>query len=132
MGGYAGKTKTKVGTVRDYQSEALRNVMKQVPNIKDVLFLNEQYDGFKIPDKSIIYCDPPYQNTSNYRTGIFDHDRFWNWCSEMCNKGHKVFVSEYTAPPDWMCVWSKEVKSSLSANGKSGGSKKSLEKLFTR
>jgi hypothetical protein len=28
------------------------------------------------------------------------------------------------------CVWSKEVKSSLSANGKSGGNKNSTEKLF--
>lgn len=30
FGGFAGEVKTKVGTVRDYQSEAIRNVEKQV------------------------------------------------------------------------------------------------------
>ena len=28
------------------------------------------------------------------------------------------------------CIWQQEVKSSLSANGKAGGSKTSVEKLF--
>ena len=28
------------------------------------------------------------------------------------------------------CIWSKEVKSSLSANGKIGNNKNSIEKLF--
>ena len=31
---------------------------------------------------------------------------------------------------DFICIWEKEVKSSLSANGKSGGNKNSIEKLF--
>ena len=44
---------------------------------------------------------------------------------------HTIFVSEYNMPEDkFECVWSKEVKSSLSANGKSGGNKNSTEKLF--
>jgi DNA adenine methylase len=41
-----------------------------------------------------------------------------------------VFVSEYNAPDDFVCVWQKEAKSSLSANGKIGGNKTSVEKLF--
>lgn len=41
-----------------------------------------------------------------------------------------VFVSEYNAPADFECVWQKEAKSSLSANGKIGGNKVSVEKLF--
>ena len=49
----------------------------------------------------------------------------------MSDKGHKVFVSEYSAPDDFECVWEKQTKSSLSANGVSGGSKASTEKLFT-
>ena len=46
-------------------------------------------------------------------------------------QGHKVFISEYNAPKDFKCIWEKEVKSSLSANWKSGGNKNSTEKLFT-
>ena len=41
-----------------------------------------------------------------------------------------IFVSEYNAPDDFKCVWQKEAKSSLSANGKIGGNKISVEKLF--
>lgn len=41
-----------------------------------------------------------------------------------------MFVSEYSAPDDFVCVWSQEVKSSLSANGKAGGNKLSVERLF--
>jgi DNA adenine methylase len=33
-------------------------------------------------------------------------------------------------PNDFECIWEKELKSSLSANGKSGGNKNSVEKLF--
>ena len=33
FGGFAGETKTKIGTVRDYQTEAINNVAKQVEKI---------------------------------------------------------------------------------------------------
>ena len=45
-------------------------------------------------------------------------------------KNNVVFVSEYDVPDDFECVWSQEVKSSLSANGVAGGNKVSVEKLF--
>lgn len=41
-----------------------------------------------------------------------------------------MFISEYNAPDDFVCVWQKEAKSSLSANGVIGGNKISTEKLF--
>lgn len=132
LSGYAGKTKTKMGTVRDYQAEAHRNISKQLPNLQGVKFTYGSYLELEIPPESIIYCDPPYAGTSKYKTGDFDHDSFWKWCDEQVSKGHKVFVSEYNAPEDWKCIWQKEMKSSLSANGKQGGSKVSIEKLFTK
>lgn len=130
FGGYAGKTNTKIGTIRDYQTEAIKNVMKQVNYIKDVKFYNEDYRKLEIPKQSIIYCDPPYANVSSYKVSEFDTGEFWQWCKEKVQQGHKVFVSEYSAPDDWECIWHKNVKSSLSANGKSGGNKDSVEKLF--
>ena len=74
-------------------------------------------------------CNPPYQGTTEYKDREFDHEQFYEWCREQA-KHNVVFVSEYDAPDDFECVWSQEVKSSLSANGVSGGSKKSVEKLF--
>lgn len=127
--GYAGITKTKIGTVRDYQSEAIKNCLEQVNKMKNVEFKSLYYDKLEIPTKSIIYCDPPYKGTTkNYNE--FDNDKFWEWVRRMSKQGHEVYVSEYEAPTDFECIWKKEIKSSLSANGKIGGSKLSIEKLF--
>ena len=128
FGGYAGVVQTKGGT-RDYMLEAHRNVMKQVANLRGVVFKQASYDMLEIPDSSIIYCDPPYANTTNY-SSLFDSERFWGWCRAKSKEGHRVFVSEYNAPGDFLCIWEKPVSSCLSANGVSGGPKVSTEKLF--
>lgn len=128
FGGYAGVVKTK-GGVRNYQDEAFRNTLTQLPNLKGVKFIQSSYDQLEIPSNSIIYCDPPYEGTTKYKDD-FDHNKFWNWCREKSKEGHQVFISEYNAPEDFECIWSQEVKSSLSANGKIGGNKISVEKLF--
>lgn len=131
FGGYAGKVDTKIGTVRNYQDEAFRNIMKQVPLIKDIVLYSKPYFDVPIKNTSIIYCDPPYAGTTEYRDGGFNHIDFWEWCRWQNFLGHSVFVSEYSAPEDFNCVWQQTVKSSLSANGTAGGNKTSVEKLFT-
>lgn len=129
FGGYAGKTETKDGTIRDYQSEAFNHVMKQKDTLSGVKMVSKSYTDLAIPTKSLIYCDPPYANTTGYKDD-FDHEAFWCWCRDAIPNGHTVFVSEYTAPDDFICVWEKSTKSSLSANGTSGGNKVSIERLF--
>ncbi len=102
--------------------------------LKGVKFLSCDYRELKIPINSIVYCDPPYDGTKEYIEAVksgFNPVYFWDWCREVRKLGHKVFVSEYNAPYDFECIWEKEVKSSLGANGVTGGSKKSIEKLFT-
>ncbi len=80
-----------------------------------------------IPNESIIYCDIPYKNTTQYSTSKdFDHDKFWQWCRDMSIIGHKVFVSEYDAPNDFECIWSGNIKSYM----KAGRSENVTEKLF--
>lgn len=129
FGGFAGETKTIIGTIRDYQAEAINNIIKQAPKVKGVVLQNRPYHELKLPSNSIIYCDPPYEETTKY-THNFDHNLFWDWIRKISNDGHSVFVSEYKAPIDFDCIWSVKTKSSLSANGKIGGSKISTEKLF--
>jgi DNA adenine methylase len=131
-GGYSGKSNTKIGTVRDYVNESVRGIEKQLSLLSDISFVCEEYSRLLIPPNSVIYCDPPYAGTKQYASICkeFDHDEFWQWCREKAKEGHAVFVSEYNAPDDFICVWQQEVKSSLSANGQLGGSKKSIEKLF--
>lgn len=128
--GFAGKTKTKIGTVRDYQAEALRNVQGQCSLLKGVVFSCCSYDTLLLPPNSIIYCDPPYYGTTSYNNITFDYDAFWEWCRNKSKDGHSVFVSEYNAPDDFECLWQSVATSSLSANGRYGRSKISVEKLF--
>lgn len=130
FGGYAGKTKTKLGTIRDYQAEAYNNIMNQVPNLQGIQFNNKSYLDLNIPENSIIYCDIPYQGTTEYKDG-FNYSVFYNWVRQMKLIGHEIFISEYNMPDDFKCIWQKQVSSSLSANGKCGGNKLSIEKLFT-
>ena len=111
---------------RDYIAESYKNAEKQNPFLQDIKLVCSAYNDLHIPDKSIIYCDPPYNGTTKYKDS-FDHDSFWDWCRAMVFKGHQVFVSEYIAPKDFVCVWSKEVNSSLT---KDTGSKKGVERLF--
>ena len=76
----------------------------------------------------MIYCDPPYENTTSYKTGSFDHPKFWDWCRKMSEK-NLVFVSEYKAPDDFICVWEGEVKTNFASQRK-GTTHTAVEKLF--
>jgi DNA adenine methylase len=126
---YAGTITTKHGTERNYQAEAIRNVLKQVKSLIGVQFGNTSYLDLDVPDNSIIYCDPPYAGTRKYLDSI-NYDVFWDWVREMSALGHKVFVSEYNAPEDFKCIWSKSLTSSISARSGNQTATQSLEKLF--
>lgn len=131
FGGYAGIVTTASGTVRDYQDEARRALLCQYEKLKGVVWSSEDYRNVVIPPNSTVYCDPPYAGTTGYKDK-FDNDTFWEWCRSISEDGHSVFISEYNAPSDFKCVWEKSVTSSLSANGKSGGNKVSVERLFIK
>ena len=111
---------------RDYVSESYSNAIKQSPKLQGIKFVNASYLDLEIPRNSLIYCDPPYEGATKYKDD-FNHPAFWEWCRDKAKEGHIVFVSEYTAPDDFECVWQKEITSSLTKNT---GSKKAIEKLF--
>lgn len=129
--GYAGKIITKEGIYRDYQAEALKNVLKQISSLSGVVMENKSYENLEIPQNSIIYCDPPYAGTEKYADTI-EHNVFWDWVRKLSAQGNTVFVSEYNAPDDFECVWEKKTVSSISANNTYSKSSSSIEKLFTR
>jgi len=112
---------------RNYCAASKRSVLKQAANLKDVVIENKNYWEITIPPNSIVYCDPPYENTTKYKTkNPFDHARFWDWVRVTAKEGHTVFVSEYNAPVDFECVWSKTVNNTLTQIG----SQERVEKLF--
>lgn len=129
FGGYAGKVKTS-GGLRDYMQEAIDNCREQSGKLAGVTFVACDYRDLAFDaENSVIYCDPPYRETTGYASS-FDHDSFYEWCRDKRDAGALVLVSEYDMPSDFECIFEVAVKSSLSANGNSGGSKRSTEKLF--
>lgn len=117
FGGYAR------GSSANYARNAKRNAIGQSPKLKGCLFINSSYQYLDIPPNSIIYCDPPYEGTTGYKDG-FSHPEFWDWVRKKSTEGHTVFISEYNAPADFDCVWSKEMPNALNPD------KKNVEKLF--
>lgn len=128
FGGYA-RGRTSSGANRNYCLESKKNILAQKKGLEGVELHACSYLDIElyIPDNSLIYCDPPYAGTTGYKDK-FNSLYFHNWCRRMRLKGHTVFVSEYNMPEDFICVWSKEVTSSLTADT---GSKKAVERLFT-
>jgi DNA adenine methylase len=123
FGGYATGGTNSNGTPRNYAAESQRNIIKQSTTLKNIQIFNKEYYNLEIPDNSIIYCDPPYSKTTGYKN-VINHEDFWNWVRKMSKK-HRVYISEYEAPKDFKCIWTKKVSNTLSSK-----TKKNIEKLF--
>ncbi|AHK11677.1 AdoMet-MTase [Shewanella sp. phage 1/41] len=124
IGGWS-RGKNSKGDRRDYVTEQHKASEKQKPLLQSVNFIGCGYSDLEIPPQSIIYCDPPYAGTTKYKDD-FNHDEFWQWCRDKVKEGHQVFISEYNAPDDFECIWSKDIQSGLNTNS----TKKGVEKLF--
>lgn len=88
---------------------------------------NTNYRNVELPDNSIVYCDPPYANTNRYglNGSRFDNEAFWEWARH-CKK--PVFISEYEAPKDFICIAEIPTTSKIAAKT----SKRAIEKIFIR
>jgi len=95
---------------------------------RQVEFISKSYEEIEIPSNAIVYCDPPYQWTAEYREWSFNHNKFREYIRNL-SKTNKVFVSEYNAPSDFKCIYSFNQKSSLWGGNQSHNNQPS-EKLF--
>tara|TARA_B100000902_G_C26707897_1_gene620464 strand:- start:90 stop:602 length:513 start_codon:yes stop_codon:yes gene_type:complete len=111
---------------RNFYQEMKRSLDKIAPFIQkdNVNFYNKSYKHWN-PNNMLIYCDPPYENTSGYSTGDFNHVQFWDIIRKW-SKNNYVFISEENAPKDFKCVWKRNKRRTVSS--KKRGYK--LEKLF--
>lgn len=109
-----------------YAGTTARSLLKQLPKIKDVKFNSACYSDYS-PKNMLVYCDPPYANTTGYTgTGRFDNDQFWEVVRGW-SKHNTVLVSEYTAPEDFKCIL--EVGSQMGMT-KGGSRSVAIEKVF--
>ena len=98
-GGYA---RDKVGT--NYALTGSNSVMKKKPFLKRMNFFECSYTHWASVTGAVIYCDPPYKDTSQeYRVNKkqrFDSDAFWEQVKLWANN-NVVFISELSAP-EWV------------------------------
>ncbi len=136
--GYAQKYTN--GKNENYLRAATNSIKKIEPIIKRVKFTNSDYKRLR-PKNMVIYADPPYVSRKfpvKYRTGtkkydVFDNNKFWDIMRKW-SKDNIVFVSEVSAPDDFIAVWSKPKARSVSQSKKTRFKNKSkkwtTERLF--
>ena len=94
--------------------------LERLERLDLITHTNLDYAEVKIstlPRDTIIYLDPPYKNTSEYKLcgNRFNYDRFYQWCIDKAKQGYNVFISEYAMPQDrFREIWSKETYASFS------------------
>ena len=122
FGGYArNKTNT------NYALQSKKSLLKDMNTLMDAEFICEDYRNVVLPDNCVIYADPPYNGTTGYGKEKFDSEAFWEYIREI-SKEHLVFVSEQTAPSDFICIWEKPFTRTLDVN--KNNQFKVTEKLF--
>ena len=104
--------------------EQLQNLERLQRLESTINFSSSSYDQVEIKANSIVYCDPPYENTGSYGKQTFDSKRFFEWAKENKNP---IYISEYNAPKDFKMIKVFAHKSTMSATN---NSKKTYEKLF--
>ena len=128
FGGYARSKKDKFNGEKSYL--AIKNLKKQSVNFTNITFECEDFRKIKNIKNHVIYCDPPYRNTTKYKTETFPYEEFYDWCRQM-SKDNTVLISEYWMPDDFECIWEKESKVNFDSNRNSNDDKnKRIEKLF--
>lgn len=82
--------------------------LERLQNLQQDTFItatSSDYREYVHEDGDVVYCDPPYADTNQYKAGDFDSAAFWEWVR---TRDYPVYVSEYQAPEDFVSIWSKE------------------------
>ena len=108
FGGYA-----RQNSKHSFAGAAKRKLQRNVPHI--IQFFELSFMGIDPENcEDLIYCDPPYANTTGYTaTGAFDHDLFWDKVQQWERCGVPVYVSEYMCPLPHRIVWERTHYKSL-------------------
>lgn len=92
-------------------------------NKADIRYSHLPYFQVQIPANSVIYCDPPYKDTSFDYSVKFDHAAFVCWAKNQNN----IFVSEYDMPTPFRGIFHKTMVGTFCNNTENI----SIEKLYT-
>jgi site-specific DNA-adenine methylase len=86
--------------------------LEQLERLERLQLYSLNYNEVSISSDAIVYCDPPYFSTAEYKEDSFNHIEFWEYCRNI-SKTNKIYISEYNAPNDFIPVLKFEQKSTL-------------------
>lgn len=121
FGGY-GRSKN-----RSHAQESRRALLRDMKVLQNVQFVCNDYHDVVLPKGCVIYADPPYNNTTGYGNKRFDSEEFWVYARET-SKEHLMFISEQSAPDDFISIWERPLTRTLDVN--KSNHFKATERLF--
>lgn len=108
-------------------AHAASSLKKKSAQVSRAVLRHCSYDEWRPKSGHVVYCDPPYAETTGYYQS-FDHEMFWSVMDSWHESGAEVFVSEYRAPAGWVAV-----AETIKANNLGGGTGRGMaEKLFAK
>lgn len=123
------RTLTNLENLSSFYTVETDNNVERVKNLRslsnfDIRGKCGDYSAVTIEQNSLIYCDIPYRNTTEYIVGSFDHHKFYDWA--LAQKS-LVVISEYDMPePDFIPVAGVRLRCQL----QSGSGNEKIEKMF--
>ena len=142
---YAGFACSFLGTwfgsyIEEDDHKRYQSVMKNHSQIQNAQFDSKCYQELEskvAAGNYFIYCDPPYKNTTcafgpikdTKKNTKFDSEEFWIIMERWRSYGNVVVVSEFNAPANWTCVWSK-IRSKKVNNSKTKSKSPTDNKVF--
>ncbi len=100
---------------KNFAAIGVRSLARKVAHMGGVLFASGSYVDVVPEPGDVIYCDPPYKGTLQYRVGGFDSGAFFAQCETWARNGATVLVSEFQGPEGrgWDVLWRKARKTSI-------------------
>ena len=91
-----GKPLSKVNQIGLKKLERLQS-LERLQRLQSLQRYCVSYEQFSIKPNSVVYCDIPYEDTSKYISGSFDHKAFYDWA---CKQKELVVISSYKISDD--------------------------------
>lgn len=129
-GGYARDSKG--GGTGNYALRGHNSILKKMEGLKNAQFSCKDFSELDY-ENCLIYCDPPYKNTTPYYKkilGEFQYDKFLEWVQKQSKK-NTVLVSEYKHNVPDNAYILLEIPSKTSIRDKSGNVIETVEVLYT-
>jgi DNA adenine methylase len=124
---FAGYARNGSKSERNYATNAKNSLLKLLPRFQGVDFSSGSFVDIKLNDQ-LIYCDPPYENTTEYDfCGKFHSRIFWD-TMRLWSKTNVVVVSGYECPADFSTIM--EMPTRTDVRGSSGKMIPRVERLF--